>query len=267
MRNIYTHFITSQGITAALSVADMKMRELEKRTGVNRETIRVYLRNGLVPEPGRPKPNVADYDESHVTAILAVRDLQRDSGLTLNQIKDVLNGESGDRRVDAAAFRNLEALVATRVGLDDRQVLISSLAKAFPKAPEDAETFRNMGLVEILQTRNGPALSVTDSRLVTIWGEMRASGYTEELGFKPDILTFYKEPAETIARSESRLFLDLVEGKMDEQSAAALFQDGMRLMIDFFSLLRTKALFRYIHIDDGAIQSKPRTAKVKGPPR
>lgn len=267
MRNIYTHFNSSQVGTAALSLAIMKMRELEKRTGVNRETIRVYLRNGLVPEPGRPKTNVADYDESHVTAILAVRDLQRDSGLTLNQIKDVLNGESGDRRVDAAAFRNLEALVATRVGLDDRQVLIASLARAFPKAREDAETFVRMGLVEILRTRNGPALSVTDSRLVTIWGEMRASGYSEELGFTPDILTFYKEPAETIARSESRLFLELVEGKMDEQSAAALFQDGMRLMIDFFSLLRTKALLRYIHIDDGAIQSKPRAAKVKGPPR
>jgi DNA-binding transcriptional MerR regulator len=245
----------------------MKMRELEERTGVNRETIRVYLRNGLVPEPKRPKPNVADYDESHVTAILAVRDLQRDSGLTLNQIKEVLNGESGNRRVDAAAFRNLEALVATRVGLDDRQVLIASLARAFPKAPEDSQIFADMGLVEILQTRKGPALSVTDSRLVTIWGEMRAAGYTEELGFTPGILTFYKEPAETIARSESRLFLEFVGGKMDDQAAAALFQDGMRLMIDFFSLLRTKALLRYIHVDDQGVQSKPRTAKVKGPPR
>ncbi len=245
----------------------MKMRELEERTSVNRETIRVYLRNGLVPEPGRPKPNVADYDESHVRAVMAVRDLQRDSGLTLNQIKAVLNGQSGDRRVDAAAFRNLEALVATRVGLDDRQVLIATLAKAFPKAGEDARTFEKMGLVEILKTTRGPALSVTDSRLVTIWGEMRASGYTEELGFTPDILTFYKEPAEAIARSESGIFLDLVQGKIDEQSAAALFQVGMRLMIDFFSLLRTKALLRHIHFEDVAAQSKPRSAKVKGPPR
>ena len=267
MRKLYTHFISSQERTAALSIHLMKMRELEERTGVNRETIRVYLRNGLVPEPGRPKPNVADYDESHITAIMAVRDLQRDSGLTLNQIKDVLNGESGNRRVDAAAFRNLETLVATRVGLDDRQVLITALAKAFPKAQADAETFERMGLVEILYTRKGAALSVTDSRLVTIWGEMRASGYTEEMGFTPDILTFYKEPAETIARSESGLFLDFVAGKMDEQSAAVLFQHGMRLMIDFFSLLRTKALLRYIHIDDNGIQSKPRTAKVKGPPK
>lgn len=245
----------------------MKMRELENKTGVNRETIRVYFRNGLLPEPNRPKPNVADYNESHVTAILAVRDLQRDSGLTLNQIKDVLNGESGDRRVDAAAFRNLEALVATRVGLDNRQVLITSLAKAFPKAADDARTFEKLGLIAIVNTAKGPAVSVTDSRLISIWGEMRASGYTEQLGFSPEILTFYKEPAEAIARSESRLFLELVEGKLDEQQAAALFQVGMRLMIDFFSLLRTKALLRFIHFEDQKAQSKPRSAKVKGPPR
>jgi DNA-binding transcriptional MerR regulator len=241
----------------------MKMRELEARTGLNRETIRVYLRNGLVPEPLRPKHNVADYDEGHVTAISAVRDLQRDSGLTLNQIKDVLNGQQGVRHIEAGAFQNLEALVATRVGVDDRQVLIASLLKVWPHAEEDARAFESLNLIDVIHTRKGPAVSVTDSRLITIWGEMRASGYTEELGFTPSILTFYKGPAEIVARRESGLFLELVEGKIDEQSAAALFQVGMRLMIDFFSLLRTKALLTYIHRDT---QEKPRSRKVKGPP-
>jgi hypothetical protein len=117
-----------------------------------------------------------------------------------------------------------------------------------------------------MQTRKGPALSVTDSRLVTIWGEMRASGYTEELGFTPNILNFYKGPAEAIARQETSLFLELVEGKIDEQSAAALFQVGMRLMIDFFNLLRTKALLQYIHREAPTAQLKPRSRKVNGPP-
>jgi DNA-binding transcriptional MerR regulator len=244
----------------------MKMRELEIRTGLNRETIRVYLRNGLVPEPGRPKHNVADYDESHVTAIIAVRDLQRDSRLTLNQIKDVLSGQQNGRRIEAGAFQNLEALVATRVGVDDRQVTIASLRKVWPHADEDAWAFDAMGLVEIIETRKGPALSVTDSRLVTIWGEMRASGYDDSLGFSPDILSFYKEPAESIARQETSLFIERVEGKMDDQAAAALFQVGMRLMIDFFNLLRTKALLRLIHRDPPISQAKPRSRNVKGPP-
>jgi DNA-binding transcriptional MerR regulator len=243
----------------------MKMRELESRTGVNRETIRVYLRNKVIPEPNRPKTNVADYGEEHVTAIIAVRDLQRDSRLTLNQIKAALDGRPAERHVGVGAFQNLEALVATRVGVDDRLVPISALLKVWPKAEEDAREFAKMGLLDIIDTGNGPALSVTDSRLITIWGEMRASGYTEELGFAPDILSFYKGPADTIAQAESRLFLERVEGKLDEQDAAALFQVGMRLMIDFFSLLRVKALLNYIHRDPPG-QSNPRSRKVKGPP-
>jgi DNA-binding transcriptional MerR regulator len=245
----------------------MKMRELEARTGVNRETIRVYLRNGLVPEPARPKANVADYDDDHVTAIMAVRDLQRDSGLTLNQIKGALNGESSNRRVDAVAFQNLEALVATRVGLDERPVLLSALAEVWPHAHADALEFVQMGLVEILDTPTGPALSVTDSRILTIWQEMRAEGYTEANGFPPTIADFYKGPAEKIARQESLRFMSAVQGKMNDNEASALFHAGIRLMIDFVGLLRLKALMRFIHLEVRDPQSKPRTPKVKGPPR
>ena len=53
----------------------MKMRDLEAKTGVNRETIRVYFREGLLPEPNRPARNVADYGDEHARAVTAVRKL------------------------------------------------------------------------------------------------------------------------------------------------------------------------------------------------
>lgn len=225
------------------------MRDLEAATAVNRETIRVYFRNGLLPEPNRPKPNVADYDESHVRAVLAVRDLQRNNGLTLRQIRNVLSGATDERHVEATAFANLETLVATRVGLSDRQILISSLLKRWPHAAQDAEVFEKMGLVTIIRSAKGPALSVTDSRIVSIWQEMRAAGYTEENDFPPSILEFYREPAERIAQQESSLFLEAVKGRFSAEDAATLFQVGIRLMIDFFGLLRIKALMRNIHFE------------------
>jgi DNA-binding transcriptional MerR regulator len=245
----------------------MKMRDLEHKTGVNRETIRVYFRHNLLPAPTRPKPNVADYDESHVRAIIAVRDLQKNNGLTLRQIKAVLAGVGSDRHVDASAFQNLEALVATRVGLDDHQMLIESLLEVWPHAKEDSETFEKLGLIEIIRTKNGPALSMTDSRLVTIWGEMRSEGYTAENGFPADIVEFYRQPAEQIAKQESARFLRAVQGKMDEHQAAALFQVGIRLMIDFFGLLRIKALMRHLHAGALADQLPVSAKKVKGPPK
>lgn len=249
----------------------MKMRELEARSGLNRETIRVYLRHGLLPAPKRPRPNVADYDENHLRAVLAVRDLQRDSGLTLRQIKDTLNGHQGLRRIEAGAFRNLEALVATRVGLDHRPIALASLAKAFPHAEKDARALESIGLLEIVDTKTGPSLSVTDARLVTIWGEMRAAGFTEEAGFSPDILAFYIAPSEAVAAQEAAIFLDRTEGKISAEVAAAMLQSALRVMLDFFGLLRMKAFMRNIHraIPPATPVSrrKTRPKKVKGPPK
>ena len=227
----------------------MKMRDLEARTGVSRETIRVYLRHGLVPTPARPARNVADYDDSHVRTIIAVRDLQRDSGLTLRQIAGVLSGQRTQRRIEAGAFQNLEALVASRVGIDDKLVMIATLQASVPFADHDAKVMQTIGLVDIIDTTSGAALSLTDARLVGIWGEMRSYGFTEENGFPPNILTFYVEPAETIAAQEASIFLDRTEGKIDEDAAAAMLQKALPAMLDFFGLLRVKAFLRHIHRD------------------
>lgn len=244
----------------------MKMRDLERKTGVHRETIRVYFRNKLLPEPARPKPNVADYDESHVQAILAVRKLQQDDGLTLPQIKVALRGQSGPGRVDAAAFQNLEALVSARVGVDG-EVPLANLVKAWPKAESDARVFAEMGLIDIIDTPNGAALTIMDSRIVTIWQLMRAEGYTEENGFPPTVVDFYAEPADKIALEESQRFVRATEGKMSDAEAAALFHAGIRHMIDFFGLLRIKRLMRYIHFDDAQGHVDAALRAENGPPR
>lgn len=224
----------------------MKMRDLEARTGVNRETIRVYLRHGLVPEPVRSKRNVADYDESHVRAILAVRQLQRDSGLTLRQIRDVLNGESGERRIEAGAFQSLEELVSTSMGQSGQPVLLSALAKASPEAEADARALEQIGVVRIVDSEAGPALSVTDTRLVHIWGEMRAAGFTEELGFSTETLNFYTEPVRFIATKEAEVFLKHMSSRVSEEKAAEMVAVALRLLLDFMGLIRMKTFLQYV---------------------
>jgi DNA-binding transcriptional MerR regulator len=245
----------------------MKMRDLERRTGVNRETIRIFLRQGLIPEPIRTGRNVADYDDTHVRAILAVRELQRNSALTLRQIRATLQGASSEHPVAASAFHHLEELVATRVGMDVQPILIGSLSKAFPDAPSDARRLASIGAIKILRSPQGPALSVTDMRLVTIWSEMRQNGFTEELGFTPEMLTFYLQPADAIASSEASLFLERTEGRIDGETAATMLQIGLRLMLDFFGLLRTKRLLERIHEAEAArAPGKPAQRTRRAPP-
>lgn len=245
----------------------MKMRELERRTGVNRETIRVFLRHGLIPEPTRPKSNVADYGEAHVQAIQAVRGLQYNSSMTLRQIRDAMNGEQGGRPVDATAFQHLEALVATRIGIDVQPILLASLAKAFPLAESDARLLAKIGVIDILDTPDGASLSITDARLVTIWSEMRQAGFDEEHGFTPDLLAYYIEPAYMVADNEARLFMERVEGRISEERAAAMLQTGLRQMQDFWGLIRIKRLLANIHREPaGAPKAKAKSTRGQQSP-
>lgn len=224
----------------------MKMRELEARTGVNRETIRVYLRAGLVPEPSRPARNVADYGEEHVRAILAVRKLQRDSAMTLPQIKHVLRGGAASRPVGATAFAHLEELISARVGVQQSLVPLSALAKQNEHAPDDARALDRIGVIRIEKGPRGPSLSMTDAGLVNIWGRMRTAGFDEARGFPPEILGYYIEAAEYVAGKEAQIFLEQVEGRIEEDEAAAMLEFALPAMLEFFGLIRLKSFLRNI---------------------
>lgn len=224
----------------------MKMRELEKRTGVNRETIRVYLREGLVPEPSRPARNVADYNDDHVRAIMAVRRLQRDSAMTLPQIKHVLKGGAATRPVGATAFGHLEELISARVGFKNNLVSLAALVKQNAHAANDARALDKIGVISIQKGPRGPALSVTDAGLVNIWGRMREAGFDEERGFPPEILGYYIEAAEFVAAKEAGIFLDQVEGRIEEDEAAAMLEFALPAMLEFFGLIRLKSFLRNI---------------------
>lgn len=229
----------------------MKMRELEERTGVHRETIRVYLREQLIPQPERPRKTVADYGEEHVQAILAIRRLQRENRLTLAQIKAIIGGQDTDRRVDASAFDQLEQLVAHRVDADGPPVTIASLLERYPEAAEDARILARIGLLDIIETDQGDALSISCAQLVRIWGEMRKAGFDQRLGYTPDILGFYTEAADFVGRWEATTFMERVDGRIDVGEAASMVEHALPLMLDFFGLIRQRAFFRHV----GAIRA------------
>lgn len=164
----------------------MKMQELEQRTGVHREVIRIFIRKKLIPEPHRPARNAADYDEAHVRAITTVRDLQREGRLTLDQIGDLVKGRGLEPHASRGVYHHLETLLAMRFGVDETpRVTLQQLSERLPRAEHDARTFASMGMVEIVSAAGGEMLSLGDARLVEIWGQIREAGFIEEQGFLP----------------------------------------------------------------------------------
>lgn len=67
-----------------------KMSDLVRLTGVSKQTIHYYLREGLLPPPVRSSRNMAYYDESTVDDIRFIKELQEKRYLPLAVIKEVL---------------------------------------------------------------------------------------------------------------------------------------------------------------------------------
>lgn len=226
----------------------MRMRELEEKTGVDREVIRIFLRKGLLPEPQRLARNQAEYDETHVRAITVVRELQKGSRLTLDQIKELMNGNGLDGGAGPTTYQHLEELLAIRFGLDNtRLVPLASISERNPMAEQDAQAFEAMGMVALVPDGDEPRLSLTDARLVEIWSQIRELGFVEEAGFPPENIAFYLQAAEEVAAREAEIFLHGSAGRISEEKAASMLQGALPLMLDFFGLLRLKAFMRNIH--------------------
>lgn len=221
-------------------VKAMKMRELEQRTGVRREMIHFYFRNGLLPDPARPKANVADYGEEHVRSILAIRRLQSEQRLSIDEIKKALNGDAATVPGAATALRHLDELVAAKLGADQSLVPLSSLIERNPKAESDAKILHKVGAIELVTTKGKKYLSRVDAQIVCTWGDMRAAGFNEELGFDANLVSIYVGRAKDLAKVEIAAYLDRVP-HFTREKKAEWAQPGLTLMGNMFSLLRMKA--------------------------
>lgn len=221
----------------------MKMHQLEQRTGVRREMIRVYFRNGLLPEPAKPKPNVADYGEEHVRSILTIRRLQSEQRLSIAEIKQALSDQAVSFRGDALTIWHLDELVSMRLGVDSSLVALTSILNRNPQAAIDATAMQKFGAIELILKNGEIFVSRPDAEIISIWGDMRAAGFTEEMGFDAGLASIYTGRAADLAYAEISAFLERVSDFPIEKKADWA-QAGLTFMMQMFSILRMKAALR-----------------------
>ena len=73
----------------------MRIAELEARTGVSRDTLRYYEKEGLLQEVSRSGNNYRDYPEKAVEQVAMLTQL-KGLGFTLREIRDVLDALRAD---------------------------------------------------------------------------------------------------------------------------------------------------------------------------
>lgn len=219
----------------------MKMRELEQRSGVGRETIRYYIRMGLLPEPARAKPNVADYSDEHVRRLGVIRRLQAERYMPLSFIKQVLERPTSG---EIAALPGLEVTLAGRLGVvaSGEGAPLAEVAEAAGLELGELRVLAGDGVIEI---RDG-ALGPLDVAIAKTWGRVKAAGYAPEAGFFAEDARIYVEALEPLTRTEIERFYGRLTGSGTLEDAARLGQAGIELINDLMALIRTRMLLRLV---------------------
>lgn len=73
----------------------MRLAELSARTGTSTATIKYYVRAGLLPPGTTQSSTWASYDESHVRRLGLVRALTDVAGLSLEEVRSVVDAVAG----------------------------------------------------------------------------------------------------------------------------------------------------------------------------
>jgi DNA-binding transcriptional MerR regulator len=220
----------------------MRMRELEQASGVGRETIRYYIREGLLPEPKRTSRNSAAYNAEHVTRLRAIKRLQEERFLPLAVIRSLLDSADGDRWLAPDAFPMLDALLAARLEAGGLARLpASEVAEQLGIERRILDEHVAMGMVSI--DADG-MLTSRDAAILGAFKELNDIGFTEELGFTNVQMGFYLEFIEWVTNQEMRLFLQGTAGHVSEAQALDMAERGVSVINELLSQLRTRALLK-----------------------
>lgn len=226
----------------------MKMKELERETGIGRETIRFYIREGLLPEPVRPKRNVATYGPSHVARLNLIKRLQQERFLPLSIIKTIVTTEAENPATGFEAFIGLESRLGPLLG-ETRNLaprLLEEAAAAAGVSMADVRALADIGFIHIDEKDNVEWLNQRNVRLLELIGEWRAAGYTTEAGFPIENYRIYAEVTEVLAHRAVSQFYKNFGDKLPTDAAVQMAVQGIRLINDMMPLLRIEKIIREV---------------------
>jgi DNA-binding transcriptional MerR regulator len=215
----------------------MRMRDLEKASGVGRETIRYYIREGLLPEPDKTSPNSARYSEIHVSRLKAIKRLQEERFLPLAVIRTLLEAEDGERWLLPDSFPMLDAQLAQRFdGAGPARVALAELG-----LPD----YQHLHLDDLMiPLADDGTIAARDAAILRTIQRLDDIGFTPELGFDGGQMRLYNVLIDWLTGQEIRHFLEHTAGHVGEAKALDMAEQGISVINELLGQLRTRALLR-----------------------
>lgn len=235
-----------------------RMKDLCDASGLGRQAIHFYIREGLLPEGHKTGRNMAYYTSAHLDRLRLIRRLQDEQFLPLKAIRAVLSAyedddEAGGEPLDgegvfSPAQKRLIAAVQQRLkttlgsAQPEKTTPVAPLLARLGVDPQDFVELVDLGLIAVTNTgsknkrsRTSPALSADarmredDVWLIELLTSLRKLGLSRELGFLPADLTIMDDAVSALFRKETKLLRKRL-AHVDAETAATLVEHALPIM-------------------------------------
>ena len=168
----------------------MKISELVKRTGVPKETIHYYIREGLLRKPRKSGINSAEYNEKYVDQLQVIKDLRDNYYLPIPIIKKIIKQTSAGETLSQLHnkyFRPVDRLLSNEiVGRD-------AFCEATGLGPKWLHRAEDWGVITP-ETRAGQVIFSTDDVAIgKLMVDMEVIGVGPKTGYDPEDLRYIAE--------------------------------------------------------------------------
>jgi DNA-binding transcriptional MerR regulator len=171
----------------------LKMKDLVKRTGVSKEKIHFFTREGLLPDIEKTSPNQAIYNDRHVERIQLIQLLQEKYYIPISVIKTIikqLKSSPLDEEllwIKTTYFKPTDHFLPQEIRGEDDFIQFSGLSA------DRLEDFMRYDIIKPLR-ENGIKVFRNDSIMVgKLIGDMRKSGISFEKGFSRTALKEFRD--------------------------------------------------------------------------
>lgn len=212
----------------------MRMQDLVTRTGVQRETIHYYTREGLLPEIRKTSRNQAQYGPEHVERILLIKELQEKYFLPISIIKKVISeqGDSVDQNslmmIMSEYLNPLDKLLPEKIEGEEAYLRVCGMSR------ERLADFEEYGIINPEVTDGHKVYSHDDLKIGKLIGDMRRLGVSHENGFRRDGLRTFRDFLATAIEQVIEIFIEGVDGRFSRDEVERLAVAHTELLPIFF---------------------------------
>lgn len=216
----------------------LKISELAERSAVSAATIKHYLREGLLGDPGdivRTSRNMAYYPEGFVDRVRLIKRLQEERFMPLRVIR-LLLGSDPDRAVRLIELedRILERAIQAR---ESDRVSRAWVGDTYDVPANVLERLEQLGIL----TPNAGGYDSDDVAIIEAISRFRAGGYEEAIGFTVYDTLRYREALQPLVEEEVRVLLERLRG-VDAERALDIVSSGAEPLRDLIGALHSKLL-------------------------